>query len=68
MYMTFGVVLLVNQPEGGGRINCNTTTKGEIKCLFPLIGCFPARARSFTCVLPNKVMRVNLLLSMIRNG
>ena len=48
-------------PEGGGRINRNTTTKGGIKCLFPLIGCFLARARgSFTCMLPNKVMCVNL--------
>ena len=35
----FGVVLLVYLPEGGGRINCNTTTKGGIKCLLPLIGC-----------------------------
>ena len=25
-------------PEGGGRINRNTTTKGGIKCLLPLIG------------------------------
>ena len=23
-------------PEGGGRINRNTTTKGVIKCLFPV--------------------------------
>ena len=35
-------------PEGGGRINRNTTTKGVIKCLLPLIGrCLetPARAK-----------------------
>ena len=25
-------------PEGGGRINRNTTPKGGIKCLLPLIG------------------------------
>ena len=52
----FGVVLLVYSPtprgrvapEGGGRINRNTTTKGVIKCLLPLIGrCLetPARAK-----------------------
>ena len=47
-------------PSGGGRINRNTTTKGGIKCLFRLIGCFPRARAGFTCVLPNKVMRVNL--------
>ena len=48
----FGVVLLVYPPdtrgrvapEGGGRINRNTTTKGVIKCLLPLIGRCGARA------------------------
>ena len=34
----FGVVLLVYPPEGGGRINRNTTTKGVITCLLPLLG------------------------------
>ena len=42
----FGVVLLVYPPdsrgrvapEGGGRINRNTTNKGVIKCSLPLIG------------------------------
>ena len=31
----FGVVLPVYPPEGGGRINRNTTTKGVIKYLLP---------------------------------
>ena len=42
----FGVVLPVYLPNyprarsarGVGRINCNTTTKGGMKCLLPLIG------------------------------
>ena len=34
----FGVVLPVYPPEGGGRINRNTTTKGVIKYLLLLIG------------------------------
>ena len=54
------MVLLVYPPEGGGRINHNTTTKGVIKYLLPLIGrCGGNRARKWR-IHPNKAMRVNL--------
>ena len=58
----FGVVLPVyppdypraRAPEGGGRINRNTTTKGVIKCLLPvarLRDAFATRARPETAIL-----------------
>ena len=41
------MVLLVYPPEGGGRINRNTMTKGVIKCLLPLIGrCYVGNSRA----------------------
>ena len=31
-------VMLVYPPERGGQVKCNTTTKGVVICLLPLLG------------------------------
>ena len=48
MYMLLHLLEWCYAPEGGGRINRNTTTKGVIKCLLPLLGELLSNPRACT--------------------